>query len=267
MNRSVLFPFHDPAGICIPHLQAIIPKLKGLFDGAYLGIDKPTRDQQADFIHYLSDDPFFKIAFIESDSVFGDHCLAACTLAVENPGDHVIHFCFVDHLAFALQSNFQNSFIEDITSTTSEKAPRLYQRSSEAWKSHPANYRDIEGMAIRASELVLHRSFDLTWCHLALTARQLASILPLIKRRDLVMLGEIVLLLKDQITTQEVDWLAWEDPFILGSEARLLKAQREASHSETLKRLSYVIPTLQMLYEFSSNQKENKSNSLRSFEP
>ena len=252
MNRSVLFPFHDPEGISIPHFQAILPKLKKLFDSAYLGIDLPTREQQKSFVDKLTYDPFFKIGFTGSGATFGDHCLAACELAVQAPNKQVIHFCFVDRLAYALQSDFEESFTSDIIKTTADVAPRLFQRSSSAWETHPKNYCDIEGMAIRASELVLHRGLDLTWCHLALTAGQLSSILRLIQRRDLVMLGEMVLLLRDQLTIQTVDWLAWEDPFILGCDPQTLKHQREASLAETRKRFSYVIPTLQMLYEITS---------------
>ena len=63
------------------------------------------------------------------------------------------------------------------------------------------------------------------------------------------MLGEMVLLLLDLLSTKEVDWLAWEDPFILGRDPQELKVERENSIGETRKRLAYVIPTLALLYE------------------
>ena len=58
----------------------------------------------------------------------------------------------------------------------------------------------------------------------------------------------MVLLLIDRIHTQDVDWLAWEDPFILTRDAQQLKAERENSQQETYKRLTYVIPMLQLLH-------------------
>ena len=55
-------------------------------------------------------------------------------------------------------------------------------------------------------------------------------------------------LLRDTIQTQEVDWLAWEDPFITGCEAHSLREAREQSREETRKRLGYVIRMLELLY-------------------
>jgi hypothetical protein len=44
-----------------------------------------------------------------------------------------------------------------------------------------------------------------------------------------------------------LDWLAWEDPFIYGHDAKQLRRERENSPLETQKRLGYVIPMLQLL--------------------
>ena len=73
------------------------------------------------------------------------------------------------------------------------------------------------------------------------------GILPRIKNRDLSMVAEIVLLLRDAIKTEDVDWLAWEDPFILERDALELKAERESSSAEIKRRLGYVLPMLQIL--------------------
>lgn len=250
MRPIVLFPYHDPEEVCQPHLERIIPELKNLFAGAFLGVDLPTYKKQADFIDNLSKDPFFRICFSQPGSTFGDHCLVACERAVMDCAqDQVLHFCFIDRLAYALQCEYRKEFIADIQKTAAENSPLLFQRSYEAWQTHPSNYQAIERMAILSSDLLLKRALDLTWCHLALTIRQLESIVPLLKRRDLVMLGEMVLLLLDLLSTKEVDWLAWEDPFILGRDPQELKVERENSIGETRKRLAYVIPTLALLYE------------------
>jgi hypothetical protein len=50
-----------------------------------------------------------------------------------------------------------------------------------------------------------------------------------------------------------VDWLAWEDPFILACDPTELKRERENSLSETKKRLNYVLPMLDTLTRLSAN--------------
>ena len=66
-------------------------------------------------------------------------------------------------------------------------------------------------------------------------------------RRGLLV-AELPLVLRETIQTQEVDWLAWEDPFIMACEAHSLREAREQSREETRKRLRYVIPMLELLY-------------------
>ena len=57
----------------------------------------------------------------------------------------------------------------------------------------------------------------------------------------------MVLLVMDSVKTKDVDWLAWEDPFIENVDPHHLKAMREASTAEACKRLAYVVPMLQLL--------------------
>jgi hypothetical protein len=61
------------------------------------------------------------------------------------------------------------------------------------------------------------------------------------------MVAELVLMLKDKVQTKDVDWLAWEDPFIYSRNPQELKKEKEESKEEIRKRLSYVIPMLQLL--------------------
>lgn len=63
------------------------------------------------------------------------------------------------------------------------------------------------------------------------------STIPRIRSRDFGLLPEIVLLLKDHLQTQDVDWLAWEDPFIFGRDAAELQAERDNDPVEIQKRL------------------------------
>ena len=127
--------------------------------------------------------------------------------------------------------------------------PLIFQRTAAAWQTHPANYHEIESFATRIGELLFGRTLDFGWCHLAIGAERLAGLLPRLHARDLSMVGEMVVLLRHEIKTRDVDWLAWEDPLVLGADPAQLKREREASPQEVRKRLSYVLPTIQRLLE------------------
>ena len=137
----------------------------------------------------------------------------------------------------------------DIRALEVSQAPLIFQRSEAAWETHPHNYRELEQMVTRVGELLFNRSLDFAWCHLVVQAEQLQALAPYIKKCDLSMLAEIVLLLRDKIQTKAVDWLAWEKPFTDLREPQQFKQEQEHSLAETQKRLGYVIPMLQLLYE------------------
>jgi hypothetical protein len=69
----------------------------------------------------------------------------------------------------------------------------------------------------------------------------------------LSMVAEMILHLQHHVHTREVDWLVWEDPFILGRDPAELKQERENSIDETEKRLSYVLPMVEALVRFSKD--------------
>jgi hypothetical protein len=77
--------------------------------------------------------------------------------------------------------------------------------------------------------------------------------MPLVKNPDLSMVAEMIFYLQDNIKTRDVDWLAWEDPFILGRDAMELKHERGNSLVETQKRLKYVLPMIETLTRLSKN--------------
>jgi hypothetical protein len=95
--------------------------------------------------------------------------------------------------------------------------------------------------------LLLGKSLDFAWCQLAIQAADLQTILPRIQGRDISIVAEMVLSLKEAIKTRDVEWLAWEDPFMENCDPQTLKRIREESVAEHCKRLSYVIPMLQLI--------------------
>jgi hypothetical protein len=161
----------------------------------------------------------------------------------------ILHLCFIDRLAFALQSSYRAAFIQDIEQVTPEDTPLIFQRSEAAWATHPYNYYQLEQMVTQVGQWLFGKQLDFAWCHLALQAQQLQQMIPHIHRRDISLVAEFTLAGKDVIKTKDVDWLAWEDPFIFDRDPQQLKVEKEKSVEETQKRLKYVIPMLQLLSE------------------
>lgn len=250
MQPIIVMPMHDPDGLMLLHLQIIMPKLKAIFAYAVVSVTPITRTKQPETVGYLKADSFFNLIELRPAQLVGEeflllyrHAAALC------PPDTILHLCFIDRVAFALQSHFCERFITDLQAIKPKHTPLVFQRSPAAWQTHPSNYYELEQMVTRTGELLFQQSLDFAWCHLALQARQLQAVLPLIHKSDLSMMAELVLSLKDKIQAQIVEWLAWEGPFIYGCDAQQLKQEREQSVAETRKRLAYVIPMLQLLEE------------------
>ncbi len=239
---------HDPNGLFFPHLKTITPTLKELIERAFISIPLETNQNQREYVEWSKSDKFFRMLEHEDAVSVEDDFLALFAFAARScPANQLLHLCFIDRVAYALQSDHREQFIADIKSLKAEHTPLIFQRSAKAWETHPRNYRELEQMVTRTGEFLFGKTLDFCWCHLVVQAEQLLEILPRAKSRDLSVVAKLVLELKDVVQTKNVDWLAWEDPFILRRDARELKQEREQSPAETHKRLSYVIPMLQLL--------------------
>jgi hypothetical protein len=250
VTRPILvMPMHDPAGALFAHLQRILPQLRELCAGAFIGVTAATAAAQPGWTVWLAADDFFRAAVHAPGLPVGDQFRELyAAAATAYPPDAVLHLCFVDRLAFALQTEHRQGFVADFAAATAERTPLLFQRSAQAWATHPAIYRELEGLLTTAGRLLFGQALDFAWCHLVARAGQLREIMPRVRNPDLSMLAEMALLLRGTLRTQEVDWLAWEDPFIEARPADALKRERETSRSELRKRLGYVIPSLQLLW-------------------
>jgi hypothetical protein len=249
---ALVLPIHDPEGIFLPHLERIAPLLKTAFAQAIINIPPSTRRAQPGAVQLLEANPFFIISSEYPESPVGDHFRALYTFAARLcPPAQVLHLCYVDRLAFALQTHYRQPFLEDVQAVTAEHTPLIFHRSAAAWDTHPRNYRDIEGMVTRAGEWLFQKTLDFAWCHLAVQAGQLAEVLPRTRQSDLSIVAEIVLGMLENVHTKDVDWLAWEDPFILSRDPQELKTERENDPAETRKRLAYTLRMMQMLNQYS----------------
>jgi hypothetical protein len=246
----VVMPLHDPTGVLFPHLSRITPQLRALFAEAFIGVTAHTAAAQPEWLAWLKAQDFFRPLYQQPGLAVGDQFRELYVrAAAAYPPDQVLHLCFEDRLAFVLQGAHCQPFVADIQAVRPDQTPLIFHRSAAAWATHPHNYRVAEGMVTTAGELLFGQVLDFAWCHLALRASQLAAIMPGTRRPDISVVAEMVLQLRGaRIHTRDVDWLAWEDPFIEGYAPAQLKQEREASAPETHKRLAYVLPMLQLLY-------------------
>ena len=248
----IVMPLHDPAELMLPLLASVTPPLKELFVRAIVSVTAITWQTQPERVAALHADPFFHVIQHQRALPVGeDFALLYSTAAAACPPHQVLHLCYIDRVAYALGSEHRDQFMADVRSVRPEQTPLVFQRSQAAWQTHPRNYQEIEPMATLAGQWLFGVTLDFAWCHLALQAQQLAAVMPHVSRQDISIVAEMLLPLRHQARTKEVDWLAWEDPFVFGRDPAVLKREREGSMDETHKRLAYVIPMLELLYQAS----------------
>jgi hypothetical protein len=254
---SIAFPYHDPELRMHPHLKAILPDLKSLFDRAFIS-PPPDTSRHSGLMEWLALDNFFTIFPLDQDLPIGATFAFLYSRAARaaDPGT-ILHLAYLDRLSFALQGTYRERFMADVRSIQPNDLPLIFQRSKVAWESHPENYREIEGFVTTVGKWLFGRTLDYAWCHLVLLAGQLSKIMPHISSRDLSMVAEIILELQPGIDTKAVDWLAWEDPFLLGRNLQELKVERENDPMETQKRLSYALPMIKTMLRYASEQTRN----------
>jgi len=253
MLPTIAFPYVDPDLQMWPHLQAILPDLKTLFRRAYICPPLNTRCQTS-LMEWLAADDFFTIFPLDRQMQIGEHFSYLYDKAARTADpDEIMHLAFIDRLSFALEGQYREQFISDVRSVTTKHLPLIFQRSMTAWQTHPKNYFEIENFVTSMGELLFGRSLDYAWCHLVVRASQLREILPKVRNPDLSMVAEMILLLQPEIFTRNVDWLAWEDPFVISRDPEELKREREKSLEETQKRLSYAMPMVETLLQHAKN--------------
>jgi hypothetical protein len=251
MLPAIVFPYHDPDLQMFPHLQAILPDLKTLFKRAYICPPLNT-SRHASLMEWLARDDFFTVFPIDRQLRIGEHFahLYMNAARAADP-DEIIHLAYIDRLSFALEGQYREQFLRDVYAVRQEDLPLIFQRSETAWRTHPQNYYEIESIITTVGKILFGKSLDYAWCHLVVQASQLRETLPLVRNPDLSMVAEMILWLQSNIKTKDVDWLAWEDPFVMSRNPEELKRERENSPDETQKRLSYTMSMLNAMVRFS----------------
>ncbi|MBN1373372.1 MAG: hypothetical protein JW987_15655 [Anaerolineaceae bacterium] len=246
----LVLPFNDAQGIVWRSFKPIVPQLKQVLAAVLVGVPADTAQGQPALMAAMRADPFFAVLETPAGQLAGEYFLALYEWAARVcPPGQVLHLAFPDRVAFALGGGFGEAFLEDVSSLRAEDTPLLFARSEAAWATHPANYRQAEAMITAAGEMLFGKRLDFAWCHLAIQAGRLASLLPTLTRRDMSLLAEMVAGLVDEVQMHEVDWLAWEDPFILEVDGAALKAEREGSAAQSRHRLRYAVPMMEVLLD------------------
>lgn len=247
----VVFPYYDPTGKYNESFQRQLPILKSAFDSICLSVVPPTANDNADFVRYLEEQGCLMF-HNAANTLYGMHSRGALRLALEHAGpQQSIFFGFEHRLLFALDTQWQDSFLRDIRTFQSCECV-LFERSRAAWDTHPANSREIEQMVSRMFEFMHGQFIDLMPCAFIFSYSTASVILSQSISASTEVWGEWVLLaMKNRIpiTRQAVDWLAWKDPYWEHIEPEKLKHIRETSQQETIKRIKMNVPTMLMLTE------------------
>jgi hypothetical protein len=195
MKPSLAFPFNDPDGALFPHLQVILPDLKSHFERAYICPPLSTLNH-VEQMQELNADDFFTIIPIDRERQIGEHFHFLYQRAAKAaPPEQIIHLCYLDRVAFALEGEYREAFLTDIDSLSAADIPVIFQRSEFAWATHPQNYRRLEGIVTIVGNNLFGRELDYAWCHIAAPARRLCEILPSVRNPDLSMVAEMILAL------------------------------------------------------------------------
>lgn len=229
-------PYHDPKGIYNDKFKSTLPKLQEFF--SYICISaSPDTASNTDFFDYLNGNGV-ETYINEPGSNIGDHFRKALKMGIEKAGEAAIFYGFIDRTLFALNSQYSDQFVTDIQADLGEMV--LFERSELAWSTHPVNYREMEQSANKIGKHLLGQEVELASCGFLLKQDLVSKILAESRERSFSVEAEWILLayiLGIKPIIKKVDWLSWEDPYILDVDEPALKNSREHDPLETQRRL------------------------------
>ncbi len=244
-------PYYDPAGKHNQVFQRQLETLRSAFDAICMSVAPPTGQDNASFVQRLAEQGCLVLDNAPG-STLGDHSRQALWLALTHArAEQSIFFGFLDRVLFALETEWRDTFLQDLATYRADECLVL-ERSPLAWSTHPSNYREMEQMVSRTFQWLSGTFVELSPAALVLSRRAAHTILGQSQSASYDIWGEWVLLAMRNgipVTTRQVDWLAWEDPYWEGADPADLKRAREASQEETLKRIRMNVPILMMLTE------------------
>ena len=128
----------------------------------------------------------------------------------------------------------------------------VFERTPAAWATHPANYKEVEGMTSRLGELLFGSTVDWCACALIFGADVSRAIVKSSNNHSYAVWAEWLLLAAQQgatIASTEVDWLAWEDPFWEQVDGESLRRVQESDPQQVVKRIHMHAPVALLMAE------------------
>jgi hypothetical protein len=245
------FPYHDPTGKCNVTFRRQLTTLRSFFQNICIGATPGTLRQNAGFCDEL-DGQGCLIFRNGPDATIGDHSRTALQLAVEqSQGRQSIFFGFLDRLLFALETEHRASFLHNVGCYQGEEC-MVFERSPSAWRTHPANYAEIERMLSRMGELLYGSYMEMSPCAFVLGPETAELLLRTSVNDSWAVWAEWLLLAaKSQIpiTVKRVDWLSWEDPYWEQADAKTLRRAQESNRQEVAKRIQLNAPVALLMSE------------------
>jgi hypothetical protein len=254
---NLAFPYHDPQGTYNDALRRHLDRLQSTFDAICIGATPPTVADNAVFLAELRVAGCL-IAENGPGTSIGDHSRSALRLAVEQTSPmQPVAFLFLDRFLFALETEHKEPFLADLA-RYGDQACMVFERTSAAWATHPANYKEVESMTTRLGELLFGSTVDWCPCALILGADVSRAIVQESDNPTYAVWAEWLLLAAKRgatIASTEVDWLAWEDPFWARADpkarldAETLKQAQENDSLQVAKRIQMHAPIALLMAE------------------
>ena len=245
------FPYHDPDGRCNVALKRQLGTLRASFDAICIGATPWTVEGNARFVSELKEQGCL-VYENGPDSSIGDHSRTALQCALDHAqGRRPVFFGFLDRFLFALETEHRVSFLQDLDRYRAIEC-MAFERSPRAWRTHPANYAEIERMLSRMGELLYGSYMELSPCAFILGPSTAESLLRSSTTDSWAVWAEWLLLAAKNripITVKRVDWLAWEDPYWEQADADTLRKAQESSHQEVVKRIQLNAPIALLMTE------------------
>ena len=246
MKPSIAFTVHDDTGRGLSLLGDIDRDLKSYFSEAFIVTTPITNINYPEKARLLEKDPFYHVFKAPQKSIIGKHKKLCWSKAAELSKASIIHLTDLDRLSYAILKH-NKAYTKSLLGISNIQKPLFFDRSEKAWKTHPINYRAIESSVRELAKVLFNKDLDFGWCYLVVSRSSLRKVVPKLRSDELYVYGELIYWLRDTIVYKKVDWLAWEDPFFLGKDPKIIKKQRETDNRENEKRLGYVIPTIKFL--------------------
>ncbi len=248
MKSVIVCSLYDKNGRMFNLLDKSTGILETNFQKVVLSISRETESKFKRNIDKIRKHKVFDIHLTGKNFILGLNLNLAYKYAAKKYIENtILHLCAIDRLLYVLLSKNKEKFLKDMSGAAKLQNPTLFLRSKKAWETHPKNYFACESMMTSVGKVLFGKELDFAWNHITMKSKMLEGILEKDKFQDIRFYAQFVLSLKDVLKTKKVDWLSWEDPFILEKDPKEYKKEKERSKEEIEKRLGYVLPVIDFL--------------------